>query len=51
MYSNSTLAGRRGGEGSKEKHNYPKGCVYSKLCLATPEKGRGVRNRKEQSER
>lgn len=30
MYSNSTLAGRTGGEGSKEKHNCPKGGVHSK---------------------
>lgn len=28
MYSNSTLAGRRGGEGSKEEHSYPK-----RMCL------------------
>lgn len=45
------MAGRRGGEGSKEKHNYPKGCVYRKILPGDQEKGGGVRNRKEQSER
>lgn len=41
MYSNSTLAGRRGGEGSKEKHSYPIGCVHSKTVSGDPGERKG----------
>lgn len=42
MFSNRTLAGRRGGEGSKGKHSYPKGCVFSEIVSGDPgERKRG----------
>lgn len=49
MYSNSTLAGRREERAARKNTAIQKGCVYSQTV--TQEKGRGARNRKEQSER